>query len=523
MIGFLLATVLYVGMCERHILDPANDSSFLAVRNECAKIAELEALREMLLSRGFEMKKNREDILSTERCEEKMKASHQNWFELMAASEKQLKNFSVRSTEESWDAVSGIYRVRVSAGYGEMKDSYENWIKSSSHATELGSRMFLDGKGERVFVGIGMHSSRAQARMLARQNLADTVSMRLSARDKLTRGLSRTLNVESAKFVSWSFFIRSVFQSTSMDVPGRLIYEVDKVIEPISGQTMWVCVYARGNEDSIIQNKVQFMGIAKSKIDDPKKSSNFMRLRGELAKIALLNAKKEMIIDVAGKTKGCSNLNQTIDEKDASIESSESFASVIKQFAAKRLERCVVTWSRESWNEKTGEYEIRIAVSFENDKHKKRQLHTIELSAPDEEWDAWCKKHDLSRIMGSRQFTDKDGNERILGVGAVEIEGLKGTDYKLAKMQAREDAQEQLEFTLLSDNVARTIAKSYSKEVQNKTGKKNITWNRFTSEVISQCKMRALPSGGTEVYSIETIDPITGKEIYISVCGTIIK
>lgn len=523
MIGLLLASVLYVGICERHISDPANDSAFLAVRNECAKIAELEALRVMLLSRDFEIKKKREDVLATERCKEGLEVTSQNWLELMAASEKQLKNFSVRSTDESWDAETGIYRLRVSAGYGAVKDSYEKWIRSSSHATELGSRMFLDGKGERVFVGIGMHSSRSQARMLARQNLADTVLMRLSVQDKLSSGWSRILDMENSKFDSWSSFVGSIVQDTSTEVPGRLVYEADGVVEPISGQAMWLCVYARGNEDQEIRSRAQFIGVAKSTIDDPKKNSDFMQVRRKLAKIALLNAKKEMIIDLFGKTEGYSHLNRIMEEKNDSLETSKRFTWMIKQFAEKRLGRCVAIWSRESWNEKKREYEIRIAVKSEKDRHGRNHLHTIEFSAPDEEWEAWCKEQNLALILGSRQFTDKEGNARILGVGVAEIEGLKGTEYKLAKMAAREDAQEHLEFALFSDNAVRAIAERYSKELEDETVKNSVTWDQFASEVISQCRIQALPSKGMEVYSMETLDPITGKEIYISVCGTIVK
>lgn len=265
------------------------------------------------------------------------------------------------------------------------------------------------------------------------------------------------------------------------------------------------------------------IGIASQEIGS-ETLSKLCRVRNDAFKIAVINAKKALLNDIAASTAEKVELNT---QTEANL-NERSLHYTLQRFAKGRILGCMVLMTAEELDESLNRLHVAAVVYWSSKFHsrlKKSKLKSeeFELSAPDEEWDAWCKKHDLSRIMGSRQFTDKDGNERILGVGAVEIEGLKGTDYKLAKMQAREDAQEQLEFTLLSDNVARTIAKSYSKEVQNKTGKKNITWNRFTSEVISQCKMRALPSGGTEVYSIETIDPITGKEIYISVCGTIIK
>lgn len=248
--------------------------------------------------------------------------------------------------------------------------------------------------------------------------------------------------------------------------------------------------------------------------------ASFDKMRSELMKLAILEAKRDVLLRLDRQVTGSDSTNVSLDESSCQIA-----ISVMRCFSSVESLGCRVLYSAEAWNPKQSIYEVSVAVGWsERTQAKSLQLRSSPLSVCDTvddedlDWMEWFANNDLSVMIGPRQFSDREGHTRFVGIGAVDIEGLAGGKLRLAMRKAALDAVGHLAFSVSSDMTARTVATRYLKEIEEHGYSERVSWAKFASEVIlkSSIKMAA-----HEVFSCERVHPITGHRMHISVYGLV--
>ena len=270
--------------------------------------------------------------------------------------------------------------------------------------------------------------------------------------------------------------------------------------------------------------RIVAVGVAQRQVPSPATNPDFDKVRSELSKIAVLNAKKEVMfnLSLSASGKDCS-ASTTINDESAKLT-----VSIMKLFSTMDLRGCKVLCSAESWEESENLFQVTVAVGWSvkaadvankvmSDSEK---LDILRLDDDDAEWEGWCEKNDLSAMVGCRQFTDSHGHKRYVGIGAANIEGARGVKLKSAMRRAGLNALGNLAFSLHSDNIAKDTATRYLRELETSGGSSDVSWSKFTTEVVAKCKMTIMAH---EVYSVTKPHPITGCKMYISVYGVAIK
>ena len=270
--------------------------------------------------------------------------------------------------------------------------------------------------------------------------------------------------------------------------------------------------------------RIVAVGVAQRQISSPATNPDFDKVRSKLSKIAVLNAKKEVMFNLSLSASGmdCS-ASTTINDKNAKLT-----VSIMKLFSTMDLRGCKVLCSAESWDESENLFQVTVAVGWSekaadvanNAMADSEKLEVLRLDNDDEEWEGWCAKNDLSAMVGCRQFTDSQGHKRYVGIGAANIEGAKGAKLQSAMQRASLNALGNLAFSLHSDSIAKDTATRYLRELETAGGSSDVSWSEFTTEVVAKSKMTIM---AREVYSVTKRHPITGCMMYISVYGVVIK
>lgn len=266
------------------------------------------------------------------------------------------------------------------------------------------------------------------------------------------------------------------------------------------------------------------IGVAERRIADPATKAGFDKDRSDLYKMAVLNSKKELMLNLSVQASG----KDVVAESSVNGVRAVSVMSVMKLFSTMDLRGCKVLCSAESWNEVDGVFQVSVAMGW-CEKTTARankaltdsvKLDVLDLEDDDPQWISWCEKNDLSTMVGCRQFTDAEGHLRFVGISASNIEGLDGAKLKTAMRRAGINALGHLAFSLYSDNVAKDTATRYLKELESCGESSTLSWESFTTEVLSKCKATVMAH---EVYSATKHHPITGCKMFVSVYGLAVK
>lgn len=272
------------------------------------------------------------------------------------------------------------------------------------------------------------------------------------------------------------------------------------------------------------EKRLVSIGVAERRMSNPMMNAGFDKDRGDLAKIAILNAKKQLMFSLSVEASGKDVATETVvnDARAASV------MSVMKLFSTMELRGCKVLCSAESWDEAEGVFQVSVAMGW-SEKMAARankalsdslKLDVLGLGDDDPQWISWCEKNDLSTMVGCRQFTDTEGHLRFVGISASTVEGLSGIKLKMAMRKAGLNALGHLAFSLYSDNIAKDTATRYLKEFESCGQSSTLSWESFTSEVLSKCKATIMAH---EVYSNTLTYPVTGRKMYVSVYGVALK
>ena len=261
-----------------------------------------------------------------------------------------------------------------------------------------------------------------------------------------------------------------------------------------------------------------FIGSCEREASDPALDGNFMSLRNDCAKIAELSARRNLIkarsVTVAAKDSG-----GMAADGDVTV---RYMKSVFKAMAADEESGSFVLTSAESWNGKT--YQVAVAVGWSKKAEEKgvlmqaAKLPSGDSVEDDEGWRQWAESVNMASVIGSRQFLDKRGNSRYVGVGLADIHGKRGVELKKALRRAQMSAKENLAFAVYSKTISKDVAVSVLTEMEAGNLREEAAWETFVSRVMRQCKGRIVR--GHEVYSSdEVVHPITGRRMYVSVYG----
>ena len=137
----------------------------------------------------------------------------------------------------------------------------------------------------------------------------------------------------------------------------------------------------------------------------------------------------------------------------------------------------------------------------------------------DDRYEAWCKRNDLSTMIGSRDFTDTDGVRRYVGIGVTDVDGLTGKPLVMAMKKAVAKAKENLIFSLSVDAAAHDAAQRMVRETSDGVTESRQLWEKFENMVFATYSGAFVNRNQREVYSAIVTNPITGRKMQVSVYG----
>lgn len=257
------------------------------------------------------------------------------------------------------------------------------------------------------------------------------------------------------------------------------------------------------------------IGTAERKLPDLSRAL-FDKARNDLGKIAAMNARRDLmyLLDIRVKAK---DSVKTVVKSGLTI---NEIRSVIEQFAKMKLSGCKVLCTAESYDESSHVYKVAVAIGWS----QKVSANAMETSqrewedADDEDhYVAWCKKNDLSTMIGSRDFTDSDGKRRYVGIGAVDVDGLKGRPLVMAMKKSEMKAKENLVFALSVDAAAHDVAQRFVREISEGGVEARQVWEKFVNEALAEYK--SVLRNQKEVYTATVQNPLTNRKMYVSVYG----
>ena len=249
-------------------------------------------------------------------------------------------------------------------------------------------------------------------------------------------------------------------------------------------------------------------------------SELFDKTRNDLGKQAALNARRELMYMLALRVRAR-------DSVDAVYTSGRSLAevhTVIEQFSSLRIVGCKTLCTAESYDGESGVYQVAVALGWS------RKVACEASSAVAADWartddeavyEAWCSKNDLSSMIGGRDFTDEKGVRRYVGIGVVDIDGKKGKMLAMAYKKARLKALDNLAVSLSLDAAAHDVAQRFVREVSFGNVEARDLWERFSSEVFTHCRLEL--KNQKEVYSATVNNPVSGRQMHVSVVGLTAK
>lgn len=266
------------------------------------------------------------------------------------------------------------------------------------------------------------------------------------------------------------------------------------------------------------------IGVAEREIPSPSDFPNFERTRSELAAIAILDAKKELLRRISMRAEGVDTVALASDG-DRSV---QTLKSVMRLFSSMELVGCRVISMAESWDAASKTFQVAAAVGWSRKSAgqaaaalNEANIREAVSDEDDPEWEKWFAGQNVSVMAGGRQFADGDGRLRFVGIAAVDVQDASGAMLRVAMRKAGLYALQSLSFSLYSDASAKEVAIRYLKEIEVAGASCSLSWSSFVSEVMNRCKNKIVKAH--EVYSTTVTSPFTGKKVYVSAYGMVLK
>ena len=262
--------------------------------------------------------------------------------------------------------------------------------------------------------------------------------------------------------------------------------------------------------------RIVAIGTAERELADPSGVQDFGKIRNDLGKLAIVDAKREVAQIISQNINASDRVELTADGDVRKM----MLVSVVRSFAQAKLVGCRVIASAESYE--GGVYQVAVAMGWS----ELARTHALNALSPghvsldvmdDSEWTDWFDRNDASVMVGSRCFTGKDGKLRFVGLAAMDVDGLSGIKLKSAMRAAGCNALGNLAFALYADVEAKDVAIRALREIEVGGNYDSFSWAAFTREVSNSCNRKMLRA--REVYSTTFRHPVSGRVMYLSAYG----
>ncbi len=269
------------------------------------------------------------------------------------------------------------------------------------------------------------------------------------------------------------------------------------------------------------------VAVARGMVEDPAAASALSR-RNALASEAEMRARQELLTLLMREMSGSRGERQ----KALGDEISKDVTSELSAKAQLIMRGCGVIDSVEELGAKGG-YKVSVAVGWRlktaSCAEKAVSGALADRSGPIpvagaaggkvDEWRRWASGAKLDCKFGVRKFVGTDGLLRYAGLGFADIEGLpKGSAHlRAAQKLALDQARANLAITLSADTISGESVVEMLSERDGEDEASTVTSTSMSSRV--DAVVSDLTTNAPEVYSTIGVDPLTGRKIYISVCG----
>jgi len=176
--------------------------------------------------------------------------------------------------------------------------------------------------------------------------------------------------------------------------------------------------------------------------------------------------------------------------------------------------------------EGSGKYKLKVAVLMVWSK-KLQEGATAILEgkdvtyAPDKKGRAvreWLHEQDLSTILGSRQFIDKDGKMWFMGASSRLREG-NTTAKRSAEIAAEMSARSNTVFSLVAESSMNRNASAVGKTIENPKGEEKVEAPEKTGEMLSASFTNVQINGVQKLFAREISHPLLNRKAYTMIYG----
>lgn len=199
--------------------------------------------------------------------------------------------------------------------------------------------------------------------------------------------------------------------------------------------------------------------------------------------------------------------------------------SAVESMAKMPLYGSSVIMQTESWNKKSGKYEVAVMLCWSYAMERSARAivtgeeYKLKPSASAKSIQDWLESSNPAVMVGPRQYIDDEGNRWFLGITARAYDDeLSSSARRRNKNIAEMFAQQMAAFCVWADVESHKMAKQAMESRGNDKVQRDIVAESY-SEKLTQSFRNKKIRGMQRLFSDEMTHPITGNTIYVAVYG----
>ncbi len=203
----------------------------------------------------------------------------------------------------------------------------------------------------------------------------------------------------------------------------------------------------------------------------------------------------------------------------------EQQVSAAESMAKMPLYGSTVIMQTESWNQKSGKYEVAVLLCWSYAMERSaRAIVTgeefrVKPSESAKSVQDWLESQSPATMVGPRQYIDKDGNRWFLGITARPYDDeLSSSERRKNKGISEMFAQQMAAFCLWADVESYKLAQSAMESRGNAKVQRDVVAESYAEKLTQSFKNKKI-RGMQKLFSEELTHPITGSTIYVVVYG----
>ena len=199
--------------------------------------------------------------------------------------------------------------------------------------------------------------------------------------------------------------------------------------------------------------------------------------------------------------------------------------SAVESMAKMPLYGASVIMQTESWNKRTGKYEVAVLLCWSYAMERSARAivtgeeYRLEPSASAKSIQDWLEEQNPAVMVGPRQYLDNEGNRWFLGITARPCdEELSSSARRRNKGIAEMFAQQMAAFCIWADVESYKMAKQSLESRGNDRVQRDVVAETYAEKLTEAFKNKKI-RGMQRLFSDEMKHPITGNTIYVVVYG----